>query len=346
MPLGRFDGRPAPPFGTLLGSGLDARQFTELSTLSDDTLATPNHRFFIRTSFSDANARPGPWTIRLAGSTQRPVDVPLDSLASLVRPMGTCLIECAGNVDPANFGLMSSADWSGIPIGALLDRAQPRSGSWRVKVTGVDDEKRASRTSVPGASWIFSRDDLERAGAFLATAMNGAELPRDHGFPARLIVPGWYGCACIKWVSQIDLVADDAQPTMQMREFAARTHQNGMPALAREFEPAVIDTAAMAVRVEQWIADGRVTYRVVGIMWGGSTPTNALAIRFKHNQPFVPVSRCPLAASTHTWSMWSHVWRPESPGRYQIVLRVDDPAIRTRRLDVFFYIREVDIDEV
>ena len=87
-------------------------------------------------------------------------------------------------------------------------------------------------------------------------------------------------------------------------------------------------------------------YRIIGIIWGGSKPTNALSIRFRSGQPWTPVDDCPLPASTLTWSLWSHTWRPEAPGRYQIVLRVDDPAIRTRRLDIFFYVREVDIDEV
>ena len=53
-----------------------------------------------------------------------------------------------------------------------------------------------------------------------------------------------------------------------------------------------------------------------------------------------------MPASTLTWSLWSHVWQPAEPGRYQIVLRVNDPSIRTRRLDIFFYVREIEIDEI
>ena len=55
-----------------------------------------------------------------------------------------------------------------------------------------------------------------------------------------------------------------------------------------------------------------------------SKATNALAIRFRPNQPFVSVDDCPLPLSTTTWSLWSHLWRPTEPGRYQIVLRVND----------------------
>jgi DMSO/TMAO reductase YedYZ molybdopterin-dependent catalytic subunit len=253
-------------------------------------------------------------------------------------------MECSGNADQTNYGLMSVADWDGVPLTAILDRVRPRSGASRVLISGVDDEVTPSRTSVPGASWIFSRDDLQRA--LLAVRMNGASLSRDHGFPVRLVVPGWYGCACIKWVNRIELVPDEAAATAQMREFAARTHQDPRAALARDFVPAVIDTAAMPVRVEKWAIDGRLAYRVVGIIWGGAKPTGALSIRFRSNQRWIPVDSCPMPSTTLMWSLWSHVWRPDAPGRYQIVLRVDDPTIRTRRLEVFFYVREIQIDEI
>ena len=370
MPLGNPGGFPTPPFGRLLGSGLDARLFTDLSQLGETAgrpqsalrspqsamIVTPNDRFFVRTAFPSTLARTDPWTIQLGGLVQTPIELNLRDLESLIAPGGRYLIECSGNADQTNYGLMSVADWEGVPLAALLDRARPSAASYRILVSGVDDERMPSRTSVPGASWIFSRDDLQRA--LLAVRMNGAPLPRDHGFPVRLVVPGWYGCSCIKWVDRIDLVADEAPATTQMREFAARTHQPfdsrdiasslraGIPALARDFTPAVIDTAAMPVRVEKWLVDGRLAYRVTGIVWGGSKPTNALSIRFRSSQAWVPVDDCPMPASTLMWSLWSHVWRPDAPGRYQIVLRVNDPAIRTRRLDIFFYVREIQIDEV
>ena len=338
LPLGGQGAQPAPPFGRVLGSGLDARLFTDLSTLTRDALVTPTERFFIRTTYSPKVSRAS-WTIEVGGLVRTARAVAIDSLSDLVRPMGTHVIECAGNTNPTNFGLISAAQWDGIPLMALLDRVTPQSRGVRIAVSGVDDLTQHSQTSVPGASWIFSRDDLEHASAFLTTRMNGAPLPRDHGSPVRLVVPGWYGCACIKWVNQIDVVADDAAATSQMIEFARRTHQDGQPKLAREFTPAVIDTAAMPVRVEKWMVAGRVIYRLVGVLWGGPKPGNA-------NQPWTAVDDCPMPVSPTNWTLWSHLWRPEAPGRYEIVLRVNDPAVRTRRLDLFFYTRQVTVDEV
>jgi len=346
VPLGLSGGTHPPPFGRLLNAGLDARLFTDLSTLSADTpesLVTATDRFFVRTARPRALPAGG-WKLAIAGHVASPLDLDVRSLESATERGGRYLVECSGNVDQSNYGLISTADWDGVPLARLLERVRPVADADRVLVSGVDDEASAAGTSMPGASWVFTRADLERA--LLATRMNGAALAADHGAPVRLIVPGWYGCACIKWVNRIELVDDAAPATAQMREFAARTHQSGLPAVAREYTPAVIDTAAMPIRVEKWTANGRVFYRVAGIIWGGSKPTNALSIRFKSGTPWVRVDHCPIPESTLTWSVWTHTWRPEAPGRYQIVLKVDDPSIRTRRLDVFFYVREVDIEEI
>lgn len=346
MPLGRFDGRPTSPLGQMLGAGLDARQFTDLTDLSGDSPITPVDQFFVRTRASDGQKFPDPWTVSLASRAHQPQQLTVDSIAQLSRSMGTHLLECSGNSDPANFGLISAATWTGAPIGAVLDRAGLDKGELLVRISGVDDESRAWQTSVAGASWIFTRDALEQAGAFLATGMNGAPLTRDHGFPVRLVVPNWYGAVAIKWVASIEEVGNDEPATTQMREYAARTHQDGIPAIAREYQAATVDLAAMPVRVEQWIDGERVFYRVIGIRWGGSTPTRDLAIRFRSTGPWIPVENSPAPAPTTTWTLWSHTWRPEFPGRYQIVLSTRDRNVRTRRLDYFYYTREVEIDRV
>ncbi len=344
VPLGRFDGKPTPRLGQLLGAGLDARQFTDISGLTADTLVTPTNQFFVRTAASRAHSARGPGLIRFAGP--QPFALAPADLAALAQPMGTHVIECSGNSDPANFGLISAAGWSGVPVAALLDRMRAPSSSAFVRVTGFDDERQRTATSVAGASWIFSRGDLERAGAFLATGMNDGPLPLDHGFPARLVVPGWYGCVCIKWVTGIEIVSPDERPTPHMREFAERTHQLGpdtAPTRARDYQPAVIDLAAMPVRVEQWQVGDERPYRVVGVRWGGETRTRALTIRFRHDERYVRVEDAPEPASTTTWSLWAHTRRPASPGRYQITLGVADATIRARRLDLFYYVREVEV---
>jgi len=353
VPL-HLPGRPVPPLERLIGAGLDARLATDLSMLDaakPETLVIPNNRYYVRTAAPkglDAAIAATPWSIAIRGRVESPLSLSIADIERASSTAGPYAMECAGNADPTNYGLLSAAAWEGAPLPALLDRAKPAGGAFRVLVTGMDDDGPAA-TSVPGATWIFSRDQLERA--ILAVRVNGGPLPRDHGFPVRLIVPGWYGCACIKWVTAIDLVPDDAQATTQMWEFARRTHQptderGGPPQRARDFVPAVIDTAATPVRIEKWNVAGRLQYRVVGILWGGTKPTNALSIRFRSGEAWTKVDHFPMPKTMDTWTIWTHAWKPTETGRYQIVVRVDDPSIRTRRLDIYFYTRELEITEV
>jgi hypothetical protein len=176
------------------------------------------------------------------------------------------------------------------------------------------------------------------------------------------VVPGWYGCTAIKWVNEIALVDDEAPSTDQMREYAGRTHQDAVgphdeeliqagrrpegPPLARDFWPATIDPAAMPVRVEKMAAGGGgAAYRILGVCWGGGEAAPALKIRFSPDSPFEPVEKT-VGGSGGAWTFWSHGFRPGKPGRFRIELALRDSAVRTRRLDLGYYAREIDVDTV
>lgn len=341
-----FVGEGVRPFHTALNVGWDGRLYTDLSVLTPDNLTIPNANFYIRTRYPDLLAAPDPWVIRVRGLADS-VDIELPDLLPMVRPMGSHVLECSGNFRSAGFGLLSAAEWSGVPLTEVLDSLSIDAEATRVMVSGVDTHSvpSAGGHSSPGASWVFTFDQLASAGAFLATQMNGAPLPPDHGMPVRLFVPGWFGCSNIKWVDEITLVDETEPATSQMQEFASRTHQSGVPALARDYIPATLDQTAMPTRIEKWRVDGEIVYRVVGILWGGDTPTDQVSIRFG-NGPYEPVDVCPPQETNQTWTLWEHAWRPTTTGVFGIRLRVDDPSIRTRRLDSGYYLREIEIDEV
>lgn len=342
-----FTGGDPITFHEIRSQGWDGRLYTDLSLIDRDRLITPTDEFYIRTVFPDLLdlEAMSPWQIEVAGLVREPGAIGLDALSPLVRPMGTHVLECSGNGRRAHFGLLSAARFDGIPMGEVLDRIEALPDAARVLVRGFDRHSvpSAGGHSTPGASWIFTRAQLEARGAFLATGMNRAPLPPDHGAPVRLVVPGWYGCACIKWVDQIMLLPDDAEATSQMQEFASRTHQDGVPELARDYAPADMHLAAMPIRVERWRVDGIVRYRVFGITWGGERPTDALTIRFRPEDAFAPVTVCPAMTQNTTWTLWEHIWDPPGPGDYRIRCAVADPAIPTRRLDSGFYDRFVSL---
>ncbi|MEM9193107.1 MAG: molybdopterin-dependent oxidoreductase [Myxococcota bacterium] len=335
------------PLNQRLGQGWDGRLYTDLSNLDGTNFVVNNDEFYIRTFYPDRLVPPADWTIQVGGLVDGPASIRLADLLPQVVDQGVHVLECSGNGPRGGFGLMSSAQWAGIPIMDVLDRIQIQPAATRVLISGFDDHSvpSAGNHSTPGAAWIFTFEELAAAGAFLATEMNGVPLPPDHGDPVRLYVPGWYGCTCIKWVNEIRLVDDDEPATSQMMEFATRTHQTAIHALARDYLPASMDQAAMPIRVEKWNVEGQIVYRLVGVMWGGYEPTSALGFSSGRGD-FTLVDTCPPQTQNATWTMWQHAWRPSAVGEYRLLLSVDDPAIPTRRLDSGFYAREVFIDEV
>ena len=321
-------------YGEILGgTGLDARRFTDLSALAPDRLVTPTRELFLRTTAPPALDAIGTWPIAV------------ESIRRDARAMGAHLIECSGNSDPDNFGLLSVAEWEGVPLTEFLATLAKPAETAAVFVSGVDHSA-PSRSSSPGASWVFPLPALARTGAFLALRVNGEPLPRDHGSPLRLVVPGWYGCTWIKWVNEIRFAGPDEPVTAQMIEFSLRTHQRGLPKLARDYAPPEIDLAAMPIRVEKRRLDGRLQYRVVGIVWGGDRPVDRLAIRFRAGDAPTPFTICPVPRTHRTWSLWDYHWQPTAPGLYSIAMSSPDPSIRTRRLDASYYVRRVFVDEV
>jgi DMSO/TMAO reductase YedYZ molybdopterin-dependent catalytic subunit len=340
-----FSKEAAVPMESAFGDGLDGRMYTDLSKRSPQSAVTPTESFYIRTRASELLESEKPWTVRVNGLVAKPFGLGVEELKKTAKPMGLHLMECAGNARSVHFGLMSAAEWAGLPLTDLLESARPKSQATRVLVSGFDTYTTKSVSSQPGASWVFTWDELKAARAFLATEMNGSSLTKDHGAPIRLVVPGWYGCACIKWVNEITLVDDAVESTSQMQEFAGRTQQDGVPKLVRDYKPATIEQAAMPIRIEKWLVGERIQYRVTGILWGGSRPVKGLEIRFNPEEEYVPVESVQQKVND-PWSFWTHTWTPKQTGTYLIRQRINEAQIAARRLDAGYYVRTVEITEV
>jgi DMSO/TMAO reductase YedYZ molybdopterin-dependent catalytic subunit len=340
-----FSEEGRPPMGETIGTELDGRLFTDLSTLTPENPVTAADHFFIRTRASKLLDTSNPWTIHVGGVIEKAMTISAEVLAKKARPMGIHLMECSGNTRSAHFGMMSVAAWDGVPLQEILETAKPQAPGVRVLVSGFDRYQEESMTSEPGASWIFRPDQLFSSHAFLATKMNGQPLRADHGAPVRLVVPGWYGCVCVKWVNQIEFVSEDAPATSQMREYAGRTMQTGVPSRARDYQPAIVDIAAMPTRIEKWLVRGKIRYRVNGIQWGGLMPSRGIEIRFDAGEGFSPLASI-RSSATDSWSFWSHEWSPARTGKFTIRLRLNAANTDARRLNSGYYDRSVEIAEI
>lgn len=339
-------GEGTPPMNTPFGQGLDGREYFDLEALTPDNLLTPVESFYIRTRKPDTLDLSQPWSTEVFGLIDEPFTLTWEDIEPLIEPMGNYLLECSGNGAFAHFGMLSVTEWQGVPIQKIFDMVNLKPESTMVRIAGYDDHTQPSANSMKGASWVFHLEDLIAAGAFLGTHMGGEPLTADHGQPVRLYVPRWYGCTCVKWLNEIEFVTDDEKPTGQMVEFASRTHQtNPPPALAKDWRAATQDVAAMPVRVERWTIDGQITFKVVGIIWGGfESVQDKLLVRFARQgefPPFAPVDVCPDHTQNNFWTLWEHQWTPSAEGDYEISLKVSDTEVPTIRLDIGFYNRVI-----
>lgn len=355
------------------GTGRNTRQYTDFSELFPDgkldlpewdatALANSTRNYYIRTETPNLIDFKKLTHIKMDGLVEAPSSLAISEIVKQTGDIGVTMMECAGNDHYAQFRLMSAADWDGIWLEDLLKPdAAGRSflGSCRIDpkathvlINGFDDSTESGWNgpfgvqSTAGASWIFSFDELIKQKAFLATKMNGETLTPDHGFPVRLMVPGYYGCASIKWIDRMTfLVPDERTPaTSQMIEFADRTNQHGSPKLYKDHIPPELDLAAMPIKAEKWRgANGQDIYRLIGLVWGGMDITAPeLQINFKNRhgkvlqQGAIEMSRRDNLLS---WQHWTYWWKPEHRGHHLIDLNALNPGIKTRRLDKLHYQR-------
>src|ERR1051326_646230 len=133
-----FVDEPAVPLDTVYGTELDGRLVTDLSDLTPENRVTPNGRFYIRTRASDLLDNSKPWTVRIGGVRAPTIALTLDRLKSMARPCGLHLMECAGNSRAVHFGLLSAAEWTGVPISEILDTAGIENPARCVLISGFD----------------------------------------------------------------------------------------------------------------------------------------------------------------------------------------------------------------
>jgi DMSO/TMAO reductase YedYZ molybdopterin-dependent catalytic subunit len=187
---------------------------------------TPTSRHYVRDHFTI----PQP-SQRLAinGAVRTPLQLDPGDLRSLPRRSLVVTLECAGNgrafLDPPapgeqwRTGAVSTAEWTGASLRTVLEMAGPLANAVEVVCTGAD----AGTTADPGGRIAYERSlpiaDAMQEDVLLAYAMNGEDLPREHGAPLRLVMPGWYGMASVKWLARLHLVERKFDGFFQTRRY-------------------------------------------------------------------------------------------------------------------------------
>lgn len=187
---------------------------TRIEALAGAGYLTPNEMFFVRNNSATPVLDAAAWRLAVGGpGVERPFELTYDELLSLPSRTVTCFLECAGNGRtlygellgrPAQgtrwgLGAFGVAEWRGVALADLLARAGVRAEAVDVLASGLDTPP--IKRPIPVAVALEPE-------TLIATHMNGEPLPPDHGFPARLIIPGWIGMANVKWVGAITVATE------------------------------------------------------------------------------------------------------------------------------------------
>jgi DMSO/TMAO reductase YedYZ molybdopterin-dependent catalytic subunit len=282
---------------------------------------TPNERFFSISHYNRPVIDERSWSLQIGGSVAHPLRLTLDDIKARPRREVVFTLECSGNHGfPWFTSAVGNARWAGTPLAPILEEAQLRGGAREVVFFGTDaGEEEVRKVKVrQNFARSMSLDDAMSHDNILAYEMNGAPLPQPNGFPLRLIAPGWYGIANVKWLDRIE-----ARDSRFMGRFQARDYVT----LREEQHDGKVENIETSVgRSLLKSAPAKVTrqgdrYRIVGAAWGA--PIAKVEVQIDDG-PWIPATIDRSEEADNAWRIWSVDWDRPSSGEHRITSRATD----------------------
>ena len=286
-----------------------------------NTWVTPNERFFSIAHYDRPVIDEKTWALEIGGSVVRPLRLTLDDIKARPRREVVFTLECSGNHgDPWFISAIGNARWAGTPLAPILEEAQVRGSGREVVFFGTDAGEEQIRDIKVRQNFArsMSIDDAMSGDNILAYEMNGAPLPQPNGFPLRLIAPGWYGIANVKWLKRIEI-----RDTRLMNRFMARDYVT-VREEQRDGKLVGIETSVGRALLKS--APAKVTrvgnqYRIIGAAWGA--PIAKVEVQIDDG-PWTAASIDRSEEADHAWRLWSLDWERPTPGEHRITSRAVD----------------------
>jgi len=250
----------------------DPTTLTQLVWEELDSWVTPNDKFFGVTHFEWPKVDAATWALQVDGLVEKPLSLTLDDLKARPRTEVAFTLECSGNHGfPVFTGAVGNAMWAGTPLAPILKEAGVLAEGIEVVFWGTDagDITLKDATHDVAFHQNFARSmsltDAMSPANILAYEMNGEPLPDVHGFPARLIAPGWYGIANVKWLQRIEVIDRRFVNQFMGRDYVTvrEVEENGRTEW-RETLVGRMNLKSAPARVTR----AEDTYRIVGAAWG------------------------------------------------------------------------------
>jgi DMSO/TMAO reductase YedYZ molybdopterin-dependent catalytic subunit len=292
---------------------------------------TPKDRYATTQHYGHPDVDLSAYKLKVSGLFDRPKSLSLDDIKKMG---GTELIagfECSGNRGPLQ-GLSGNGRWTGVPLKTVLDGMGLKASARQVVFFGADhgEEEVEWRTQKYKIDYQFGRS-LPREKAmtsepFLAWALNGEPLSKHQGAPLRLIVPGWYGVANVKWLSEIHL-----QEEQYLGKYQARWYRTVRTEMI-DGVMKVSETAVTHMQLKSFIA--RVTnsgnaHRVLAVVLNDGTPIKSVEVRVDDG-PWQMATTDPTTKDKFGWKFYNYTWNGATPGDHMLVSRATDVTGRVQ----------------
>jgi len=322
-----------------LGLIMRQREPTNLETPMDriDSFLTPTELFYIRSHFTAPTVELSSYRLHVDGAVKSPFALTYDALRDMPSQSRVATLECAGNsrvflvpqVDGAQWelGAVGNAEWTGVPLATLLERAGLEDDACEIVLEGADRGTPKEPPVPPGTityARSIPRDKATRQEVLIAYQMNGRDLPRDHGYPVRAVVPGHYGMASVKWLTRIRAVREPFRGYWQTSDYGYWDDLDGVP-IRRPLGEMQVKSEIMRPSVYETLAPNT-QYTIAGAAWSGETEVTEIAVSTDAGQSWAqaefidPVRR-------HSWRRWKFDWlTPERPGHYTLLSRAKDAS--------------------
>jgi DMSO/TMAO reductase YedYZ molybdopterin-dependent catalytic subunit len=289
------------------------------------TFYTPNDEFFAVQHYAVPPVDAATHRLQIAGLIEHAFELSTDELRKRPRMEQVIGFECSGNNNARGNPLVGNARWAGTGLAGLLRAAGLKSTAKEIVFFSADrnSEEISHGGNVSTVDQHFARslsvDDAMRPEVMLAYEMNGAPLPAGHGGPVRLIVPGWYGVANVKWLQRIHV-----QDTRFMGKFMAREYVT-LRGTDVAGETIWNESSVARMRLKSFI--GRVTRRggtctVTGVAMTDGTPLKAVEVRVDDG-PWKPATLS-KENTQYSWKMFTYTWQDARPGEHRLVSRAID----------------------
>jgi DMSO/TMAO reductase YedYZ molybdopterin-dependent catalytic subunit len=295
----------------------------------------PNARFYVRNHFETPRLDPATWRLQVRGLVDRPLRLGLRDLRNMRSQTLVATLECAGNgraaFDPPvdgeqwRLGAASTAEWAGVPLTEILDRAGIKPEACELIFRGADQGGAGEAAGLVRFERSLSVADARTSESLLAYAMNGEPLPLDHGYPLRLIVPGWYAVASVKWLTEIEFTGAPFEGFFQTERYVYEIRYGRTtvrePVRLQKVRSIIIEPSG----------DHNVTVGdlvIWGVAWSGAALIEKVEVSI--GEGAWQIASLIGERRRHSWQWWELATRIGSPGQTTLRARATDLADRTQ----------------